>query len=401
MTFSDFAKMLYPYCGNNDKTSEFVIILTNAIMEEPKGDEEKNPLADLQIGTLEKIYSGSSKISQRKASAIWKQLYKENFIEYVQELSPDVQVTLGNQLYKLGFDISKEDVGTICANLLAEIIESLAKGVNPVGAIVKVNEPFLHEVGTIHSKESHISDLNLLMEANRMCPSCAKPLVDSKGNNSLSQYQIVNILPIQPTLDETKIFGDLLDSTVDRYSFNNKIPLCLVCANSYTTLPTKEECQRLLDIKARIQRNYVAMQTMEKMPLEKDIEAVLRGISNATHDELTNTLVYTALKIRDKIPTFNVLLIMKTESSVIHYFSYVKGLFTQLQREIGLDFDDIASDVKSSFRKLKKQNLTQDEIFSRLTEWFMNKSNTNNTLACEVIVAFFIQNCEVLDEITK
>jgi len=65
---------------------------------------------------------------------------------------------------------------------------------------------------------------------------------------------------------------------------------------------------------------------MDKMPLEKEIEEVLRGISNATGEQLTEALTYDVLKIREKIPTTNVPLIIKTEGFVVPYYKYIRGV---------------------------------------------------------------------------
>jgi len=401
MTFSEFARLLYPYCGDGKTKPDFVLVLIDNLMEAPKDDTEQNPLAEMKIGTREKYFNGSLSFSKRKAGIIFKRAYKENFSEFIGELSPETLEKLGEDLCKSGINITDKSVGDVCADVFAKIIEGIAKQENLFEVVENISEPYKYEVGTVDQNTSVDSDINLLMEANRICPFCAKALVDTKGNSSLKQYKIVAILPIEPTINEISILGELLDNPADRNSFNNKIPLCLECANSYLTLLTKEECERLLDIKNRIQRNYIAVQMMDKMPLEKDIEAVLRGISNASYEELTDTLTYDVLKIKDKIPTTNVPLIIKTEGLVMQYYKYIRELFDQLQREINLDFDDVASDVKSSYRRLRKQNLTQDEIFASLTEWFKINSNTNNTIACEIIVAFFVQNCEVFDEIAK
>ena len=404
MTFSDFAKMLYPYCGNNDKTSEFVITLTNAIMEEPKEDDENhNPLSRLVVGTLEKIYSGASNISQKNAGVIQRKLYKENFLEYMAELSPDSLTALGNDLSRLGHDISEKEVGVVCADIFAQIIESIAKGVakDLSMTVYKVDAPSFRETTLMSHKTSDDSTLHLLMEANRTCPLCGKPLVAEKDGKSLSQYKVVHILPIAPTAEEQACLGELLLTKENTDTSNNKIPLCLDCANGYLSSTSKDDCVKLLEAKDKLQRNYNALRLMDTMPLEAGIEDVLRGIVGATPEQMSDELTYTALKIKDKIPSTNVLLIIKTESYVVRYFKFIRTLFSQLEREIGLDFENVAAEVKLSYRKLKAQNLTQDEIYASFTDWFKNKANTNNIAACEVIVAFFVQNCEVFDEITQ
>jgi len=407
MTFSEFAKMLYPYCGNGKRQSDFVVSLTDAILEEPKDDaesKEHNPVASYEIGTLEKIFNGNAKIGKQKATAVMQRIYKENFSEYINALSPDTLTALEVEVRNKGIDTESKNIGDVCADLLASIIDDIAKGKLIEKAIIPtindLNKPFLTEIGTMSHIGHPNSDINLLMEANRKCPSCrTKPLVTDKGSNSLLQYKIIDILPVTPTEQDHMLFEELLDNPLDRNSFENKIPLCLDCANSYLALPTKEGCRNLIEVKSKLQRNYLAYQIVDDMYLETGIEEVLRGIANTPQDMLAEKLEYSALKIEKKI--YDVALMAKAEGLALRYYQHIKGMFSLLEREKDLDFDDVAGNVKATYRRLRKQNLTQEEIFSHLTDWFLNKSQTNNATACEIVVAFFVQNCEVFDEIAE
>ena len=92
---------------------------------------------------------------------------------------------------------------------------------------------------------------------------------------------------------------------------------------------------------------------------------------------------------------------MKTENFVIPYYKYIKSVFSQLEREGALSFVEVASDVKRSFQKLRSSGLNQDDIYTQLVNWIKTKTNVQNVLACEIIVAFFVQNCEVFDAIAE
>jgi len=41
MTFSELAQLLYPHCGCGDKEHDFVTVLIENLMEEPKSDKDK------------------------------------------------------------------------------------------------------------------------------------------------------------------------------------------------------------------------------------------------------------------------------------------------------------------------------------------------------------------------
>ena len=74
-----------------------------------------------------------------------------------------------------------------------------------------------------------------------------------------------------------------------------------------------------------------------------------------------------------------------------------------MDREGTGDFDLIASEVNIVYKKLDNGQLTQEEIVDQLAEWIRNKSQVGSKFlrACHIVVAYFIQNCEVFREISE
>jgi len=244
------------------------------------------------------------------------------------------------------------------------------------------------------------SDLYLLLETDSICPKCGKTLVNLKGTHSLAGYTITEIIPTNPTVSVRLALGELIDGSSIYNLSNNKIALCLECSNNYLSHTTQEECLQLKEIKEKLRRNYDAAVILDKMYLEEKIETVLRKIPLESIDDITEILEYTALRVRDKISN-NIPLIIKTEGFVVQYYHFIQTVFAQMEREGTIDFDEVASDVKRSYKKLAASGYSQDEIFAHLVEWFMRKTNTREMLPCEIIVAFFVQNCEVFHALSK
>ncbi len=240
-----------------------------------------------------------------------------------------------------------------------------------------------------------------LMETNSICPSCGKPLVGDKNSKSLAGYRITHIIPSLPSEEQKTELNELFDSLANRETFNNKIALCLECSNRYSSHTTRDDCIKMLETKDRLHRNFATFEILDKMYLEEQIEEVLRQIPTASQKQLSDTLSYSALRVKEKISENNVPLIIKTEGYVVPYYNYIRSVFSQLEREGKLIFDDVANDVQRSYRKLHSSGLTQDEIYTQLVDWFKNKTNAQNMLACEIIVAFFVQNCEVFHALTQ
>ena len=75
------------------------------------------------------------------------------------------------------------------------------------------------------------------------------------------------------------------------------------------------------------------------------------------------------------------------------YYRYIEKVFS----DSDADFDMIASEIKLSSQKLEKTGMSQAEVISELSEWIRNKAGLgpDGQLACDIVVSFFIQNCEV------
>lgn len=104
-------------------------------------------------------------------------------------------------------------------------------------------------------------------------------------------------------------------------------------------------------------------------------------------------LEYEALRIDEKFDAENFILKNETQVQVVTYYRYIEKVFSNSTA----DFDMIASEIKVSSMKPEKVGLSQSDVISQLSEWMRNKAGlgTDSRLACNIVVSFFIQNCEV------
>ena len=58
-------------------------------------------------------------------------------------------------------------------------------------------------------------------------------------------------------------------------------------------------------------------------------------------------------------------------------------------------FDTLASQVKSFYLKCSQTCSKQDQLFTILVDWLDEKTEHYSKRACEIVIAFFIQDCEV------
>lgn len=132
MTFSAFAKVLYPYCSKGLKQADFVVLLIDKFMEGQPGRAHsdsgyQNPLRNKDDRTLLSYFNGDRKISKADASIILSHTSKYKFEMYLRTgLSEDALKLLKSRLSQQISINDFEDVVEICADQFVAIIEGLA-----------------------------------------------------------------------------------------------------------------------------------------------------------------------------------------------------------------------------------------------------------------------------------
>lgn len=257
-------------------------------------------------------------------------------------------------------------------------------------------EVFLYALNRPNKKQSNTveyQDAPLLAEANYECPLCHNKLVDTIKGQPVKKYRITQIFPDGLDDDAMAKFVAIQPAPQRLDSPENLIALDADCAEKYLLNPTADEYRILSDIKAQLAKNYVAKQAVNNVQLEDDIRTVLDALSAIRDTSELVALEYDALRIDEKFDAENFILKNETQVQVVTYYRYIEKVFSNSNA----DFDMIASEIKVSSMKLEKAGLSQADVISQLSEWMRNKAGlgTDSRLACNIVVSFFIQNCEV------
>jgi tetratricopeptide (TPR) repeat protein len=134
VTFSEFANMMYPFCGNGDKIADYTIRLVDNVLCDPltTEDQEKfnkgkyNPLSKLSVNGLEKIYRGERNISKKNATEM--KIDSANFDEYISKLPDDSLKGIAEAFLQFEIAVNKSEVAKKSAETFAEILIALASG---------------------------------------------------------------------------------------------------------------------------------------------------------------------------------------------------------------------------------------------------------------------------------
>ncbi|MGF3066976.1 ABC-three component system protein [Facklamia sp. P12950] len=141
---------------------------------------------------------------------------------------------------------------------------------------------------------------------------------------------------------------------------------------------------------------------MNSVKLEKDILEVINNLSSIDLSDIPVDLTLDAIEIKKKIYPGNSMLIFDINTKVTSFYNTVRNIFSNLEGEGIIIFEKIASQVKLFYLSLEEENINQSQIYEEVTDWIqISSGGSSNRLACQIIAAFFVQNCEVFNEISQ
>jgi len=239
--------------------------------------------------------------------------------------------------------------------------------------------------------------MSLLCEVDGSCPLCRRDLVVKKENKNVRVFDVAHIYPLNATKHELAILKDeeLLSNDID--CEENFIALCKECHKIYDTQKTVEEYRQLVAIKNEINKIKELSKVWDKQTLHKDISIVANKIGLLDGNSIEMTMLsYDALKLSDKLDeTFGFINQTKVSQFILTFFIPIKEALKDLEKQEKAKSTFICTQVKSYYVLLFMKGFNQDEIFEKMTDWFMTNTGITDRSKSEVLVSFFIQNCEV------
>ena len=105
---------------------------------------------------------------------------------------------------------------------------------------------------------------------------------------------------------------------------------------------------------------------------------------------------YKSLKIDNKIEDKYSLLKRKIKHYVSEYYLFIEEQLRNLD-EKEKKFKIIANQINTAYLSCCTED--KDDVFNNIVNWLNSKDVTLNYDACVIVVSFFVQNCEVFDEV--
>lgn len=237
--------------------------------------------------------------------------------------------------------------------------------------------------------------LVLFDEVGGICPKCTKPLMRKSKGQITKLFEIAHIYPNSPRPHEVELLKseERLSANIDDES--NLIALCRDCHKIFDNPRTIVGYREMVLIKKELQCLSTLKKSWFDNSIDDEINKVIASLALFSGEALEE-LSLEAITVDSKSDkTLNGLVKLKIKSNVRYFYSDIKTKFSELDKSEPYTSDTIYSQVKTYYLKLKKQSLDQTQIFSALTDWIKNSTDCKSTEASEIIVSFFVQNCEV------
>lgn len=173
----------------------------------------------------------------------------------------------------------------------------------------------------------------------------------------------------------------------------------LLCASCSAVVQSSGEHKgRMRELKALIRERLSAREAADIQQLTGDIPELLLRIRDL--DPSGVTLRALPLKVEQKIADRQ--LQRKVKNNVVDgMYEAINDCMDQLAGEDRLNVRKFAKGIRRLYEDVSETLTDQSEVFRALVSFLYTKTGQKNYEACEVLISYFVQSCEVFDEITE
>lgn len=236
----------------------------------------------------------------------------------------------------------------------------------------------------------------LMSEIQGICPLCGTTLMYSKKNKTYKGYEIAHIYPLNPSDEEVELLKNEVKLSNDVNDIKNLIPLCESCHGRFDKPRTIEEYRELVELKTSIQKEIDERNVWNGHPIKEELGIIIDRLLCGLPDDADSLLEYNTKTIDEKtVGLLNGLLRMRIKQEVSLYYAFIQERLSDLDKSNPGMSEVIATQIKLYYLDQKQRCVSPAEIHDNLVRWIKEKTNTKSNQACEIVVSFFIQNCEV------
>ncbi len=240
-----------------------------------------------------------------------------------------------------------------------------------------------------------------LHEVNFHCPLCGKELQSRRQKKQAQKlFQIAHIYPNRPTIEQYLVLGGAERLGNNSESYENKIALCQTCHSTQDFHTTLKEYILLLEIKKKCLLDNSLHDITISLGLEDQIADIVQKLNGLSDCDLAE-LNYEPVPISKKFTSSETLLRAKISGYINMYYPIIRDELKNLDGKNGFLLHILSEQIRSCFLKMNTVSDDKTMIFNHIVEFIKERTHPSSHEACEAVVAYFVQNCEVFYETTQ
>lgn len=244
--------------------------------------------------------------------------------------------------------------------------------------------------------EFNPDDAILISQQKNRCPLTGRLLTIQNGE--VAVYNIVKIFPEGLLPYQELKFNKIKSKPSDLNSSKNKIAPIHEKAMKYLNNPTIDVYKKLVNAKKEYQRKNALDESINEENFTKKIISILDYLMSDEYHERTK-LDYVPKNVNDKInPKIYPLLNDRVGEIVSSNYWFINDYFVENEGKLTNKSTEFGMYIKKKSDELLKDNVPKNKIFEELVEMINDSlpKENQNTLACEIIISYFVQHCEAL-----
>lgn len=348
-----------------------------------------NPIHTKSSSFKRLVASGERFIPANNAKAINAQFSgHDEYIEKINSLSKDSKTALSKGLKEAGFRFENpnQDIGPKIWYILNSFLFAFQQGTD--------------QIATDSPRPEQIQQL--LQETDMKCPLCDGDLIIKRGPFIAENFDVHHIFPTGAMWltsdDGESIICDNPDSS------SNKILLCKKHNDTIKKMNEYERYEKLKQLKDYSINKHNLNYSDAHEVITRILEEVHTKASLPDRNNIDSSPRWDPLTIERKIDKNQYgILVRNIKADVADYFDFIKDQIASLEsgpHELWVRF---AKTVHEFY--VENQDLDSFTIIEIVSTHILKisglASTARNKSGCDILSSFFVQNCEVFDEISK
>ena len=375
--FSEFERALSVYFQRGADPSEFTRELFTHIYKGSINGTDTY-VHDMEPRTLKGYYYGEHDITTT-AKKISGALDIGVFAEYLKLDADDSVARLCEAFRDTCPDIDESTYEMVLAERFQTIIENAAKPKRKKTLSVLKTEKVSDT-----NEYSEKYGISLVAEEQSICPNdgCTNSLFIRVNGQIAPDYEVVVIDPSLPVNSE-----------------DNLIAMCPDCAKKYRLSVDPDKIRRLQEIKKHFTDIADRQEIVSQQKVVEDVRRVLTKIPDLPFPQGVD-LNYEPALLKQKISPDSPDLLAQIKVWVNLHYPDVHETLQELNREGKQRFEPFCHQVRLNYLNLSDKGYSQRQIYEAMIKWLQDATN-EDAHACEIVIAYFVQKCEVFDVISK